>query len=253
MFAQIKIANKMKKLLIVLFLALGATCAMSQSAFQGFYGQVTAGYGTTTPTSNGGSGTFVVRGTTYPFTFVTDHNTSGDFMATATVGYMFKISKKFLLGIGAEFTQNVGPWTTIVTTTTNTSNNVKTIDEYKISHSHNFFLSPSYVIDKDKLVFVKFGYTGSLTKNEISGSVNEDHKTRGYSLGLGYKQIIKRGWYGIAEGDYYRSARQRYSNSGVSAAGYPFTSSMNIGSHSFHFQVGIGYTMQRKKPNTKQK
>jgi len=240
----------MKKSLICLFFALVTTCAMSQSAFQGFYGQVSAGYGTTSPSSDGGSGAFMAGGTSYPFTFVTDHETSRDFMGTATVGYMFDVSKKFLLGIGAQFTQNAGKWTTIETTN---SNNVKTTDEYKIANSYDFFLSPSYAIDKDKLVSVKVGYSESLTENEITGSANADHTTSGYVLGLGYKQIIKGGWYGLAEADYLRTTNQTYNNSGVSVNGFSYTSTSQIHSHSFRFQVGIGYTIQRKKQSAKQK
>ena len=74
-------------------MALGSTCAMSQSAFKGFYGQISAGYGTTSPDSNGGSGAAVIGGTSYPFTFVTEHDTHRDFMGTAAVDIRLVLAK----------------------------------------------------------------------------------------------------------------------------------------------------------------
>jgi hypothetical protein len=239
---------KMKKLLIGLFIVSGSTFAMSQSAFNGFYGQISAGYGTTTPNSEGGSGAAVIGGKSNPFTFVTDHNTHRDFMGTATVGYTFGISKKFFLGVGAEFTENDGSWTTITTTN---NYNVKTTDEYKIAHSYHFFLSPAYAIDDDKLVSAKVGYARSLTENRITGTVSDNHQTGGYIAGLGYKQIIKGRWYGLAEVEYNRTANQTYDNSGVSVNGYPFTSTVQLNSHSYRLNVGIGFLIQGKIPTTK--
>ena len=231
----------MKKLLIVLFMSLGATCAWSQSAFKGFYGQISAGYGTSSPDSDGGSGAAVIGGTSYPFTFVTEHDTHRDFMGTAAVGYTFSISKKFLLGVGAEFTKNSGDWTTITTTN---NYNVQTTDEYKIANSFDFFLSPSYAIGEDKLVSAKVGYAVSQTENDITGTESSNHETSGYILGLGYKQIIKGSLYGLAEFDYNRTSDQTYENSGVSVNGYPFASTLDISSHSYRFQVGIGFIIK---------
>jgi len=238
----------MKLFLIGLFIVLGSTYAISQSAFNGFYVQVSGGYGTTTPDSKGGSGAAVIGGKSNPFTFVTDHKTHNDFMGTATVGYTFSISKKFLLGVGAEFTKNDGSWTTITTTN---NYNVKTVDEYRILHSYDFFLSPAYAIDENKLVSAKVGYARSLTDNEITGTVSAHHQTGGYIAGVGYKQIIKGRCYGLAEVEYNRTANQTYDNSGVSVNGYPFTSSLELSSHSFRFQVGIGFLIKGKILTTK--
>ena len=238
----------MKKIFLVLFMALGSTCAMSQSAFKGFFGEISGGYGTTTPDSKGGSGAAVIGGQSVPFTFVTDHNTHRDFMGNASVGYRFRISKKFLLGVGAEFTENDGSWTTITTTN---NYNVKTTDEYRILHSYAFFLAPAYAIDEDKLVSAKVGYARSLTDNEITGTVSEHHQTGGYLVALGSRQIIKGRWYGLAEIEYNRTANQTYNNSGVSTNGYRFTSTLELSSHSYRCIVGIGFLIHRKIPTTK--
>lgn len=241
------LTKKMKKFLLGLSMVLGSTCAMSQSAFNGFFGQISLGYGTTTPSSKGGSISTVIGGQTIPFTFVTDHDTHRDFQGTATVGYRFRLSKKFLLGVGAEFTKNSGSWTTITTTV----NNLKTTDEYRILHSYAFFLAPAYAIAEDKLVSAKVGYAGALTDNEISGTVSADHKGKGILASLGYKQIIKGRWYGLAEFEYNRYANQTYNNNGVSVNGYPFTSTLQISTHSYRLVVGIGFLIRGKIPTTK--
>ena len=90
-----------------------------------------------------------------------------------------------------------------------------------------------------------------MTENEITGSESPNHETAGYIVGLGYKQIIKGGWYGLAEVDYLRTSKQTYENSGVSVNGYPFTSTLDISSHSYRFQVGIGFMIKGKTSTTK--
>ena len=54
----------------------------------------------------------------------------------------------------------------------------------------------------------------------------------GYSLGLGYKQIISGGLYGFAEGNYLS-----YPNKSITDA----VGTYNVNANSMSFLVGVGY------------
>jgi len=68
-------------------------------AFDGFYGQLGIGYENVSP-SFGNSGINALGGY-YPFS--TNIESTNSFAGTITAGYMFPVSKSFLLGFGAEF------------------------------------------------------------------------------------------------------------------------------------------------------
>ena len=86
------------------------------------------------------------------------------------------------------------------------------------------FVSPGYVISKDSLAYAKVGYTGTSYK-----FVDNTDNLSGYSLGLGYKQIINGGLYGFAEGNYF-SYGNKTTEGGIKLNG----NSMNL-------LVGVGY------------
>lgn len=227
-----------KKLLIASLLALTFTGAMAQSSFEGFYGQLGIGYGITSPDNSTGSGTATLRGFTVPLSFTTTSNQSKTFLGTATVGYYAAVSNNFLLGVGAEYTKNASKWTPNVT-----SNNygVSVKGQYQIQSSYNFFLSPAYAIDKDKLVYGKVGYISSAFKIDTPGTAESTQNNNGYSLGLGYKQIITGGWYGFGEANYYVTSHQQYSSSGANN-GNSYTATVQSGSgQSYQFLAGVGY------------
>jgi len=229
-----------KKLLIASLLALTGTGAMAQSSFEGFYGQLGIGYGISSPDNSTGSGTASVRGFTVPLNFTTTANQSKTFLGAATVGYYVAVSNDFLLGIGAEYTKNASKWTPNVT-----SNNygVSVKGQYQIQSSYNFFLSPAYAIDKDKLVYGKVGYISSATKLDTPGTTAEStQNNNGYSLGLGYKQIITGGWYGFGEANYSTTSNKQYSNSGANN-GNSYTATVQSGSsQNYQLLAGVGYT-----------
>ena len=99
-------------------------------------------------------------------------------------------------------------------------------DQYNKKDSYNIFISPSIVIDKDKLAYAKVGYTGAnVTSDGDNTSLN------GYSLGLCYKQIISGGLYGFGEVNYASYAN---TNIGGGATGSFSANSTNV-------LVGLGY------------
>ena len=68
---------------------------------------------------------------------------------------------------------------------------------YQKKNSYNFFLSPGLMVGTDALAYAKVGYTGA--SFDTGGDTTN---YTGYSLGLGYKQIITGGLYGFGEVNY---------------------------------------------------
>ena len=235
-----------KKLLVVALLSAAATGAMAQSAFEGAYGQLGIGYGNVSPSVSNVTVSGSAGGTTLTnFPLSSSVGNSNDFTGTATIGYNFGVAKDFLLGIGAEYSPlasgssnvnaNYGPdsagaWYRASTT-------------FKIENSYNIFLTPAIAIDKDKLAYAKVGYTGASAK-----AAGQTVNLTGYSLGLGYKQIISGGWYGFGEVNYAAYGNQNLStsyNSVVTVGGttynVPTTAKATVSANTMNVLVGVGY------------
>ena len=204
-----------KKLLVASLLTLAGTGAMAQSAFEGFYAQAGIGYESVTPSFTGGS----VDG----FGYTGTGNNANSFAGTIGAGYNFAVTPSFLLGIGAEYSPIAGSKANYTLTVPGIES---ATDQYNKKDSYNIFISPSIVIDKDKLAYAKGGYTGAnVTSDGDNTSLN------GYSLGLGYKQIISGGLYGFGEVNYASYAK---TNVGGGATGSFSANSTNV-------LVGLGY------------
>jgi hypothetical protein len=116
------------------------------------------------------------------------------------------------------------------------------------SNRYNIFVTPGYVIDKDKLVYLKAGYSGVTVKATSPNSYTLDGMTdnlpagsqsktlSGYVVGLGYKQIITGGFYGFAEANY-----MSYSKSTYSGTLDETNISTNPSMSSYQALVGVGY------------
>ncbi len=63
-------------------------------------------------------------------------------------------------------------------------------------------MSPALAIDKTKLAYLKVGYTGMSAQTTALDNIQDTYNFSGYSLGIGYKQIILGGLYGFAESNY---------------------------------------------------
>ena len=135
----------------------------------------------------------------------------------------------------------------------------------QLSNRFNLFITPAYAIDKDKLVYIKAGYsqvtaqfnrTNSLTRtaNGVSTTTaatggSQSSNQGGYLIGLGYKQIITSGLYGFVEGSYmsYSAPSDSYStytpaavSLGRSASARTVTTSF-ASLNSFQALIGLGY------------
>jgi len=221
--------EEMKKLLVAAAVAGLVGTANAQSAFEGFYGQVGIGYESVSASEKGS--TFrSTGGTTSPLN--RNFSNSNGFTGAVGLGYTASITNTYTLGIGAEYypisSQNAGYTFTIPGVSSGTG-------QWSKENSYNIFLSPGIVVSKDSLAYAKIGYSGAQTKSNVTGSSSGTVNYTGYSLGLGYKQIINGGLYGFAEGNYFNYGDKTSTtvNNG--------TSTTKTGLSSYNFLVGVGY------------
>jgi outer membrane immunogenic protein len=209
-----------KKLLAAALLSAATTGAMAQSAFEGGYGQIGIGYESTSVSFSGGT----ISGVGYSATA----NNSNSFTGAIGVGGYFPVSQSFLIGIGAEY--NPIPGSSADYTLTVPAAAFSETGTYKKKDSYNIFVSPALAIDKDKLAYAKVGFTGANIETSASGQTDTTSYT-GYSLGLGYRQIIQGGLYGFIETNY---AAYSSKNDGAGATGTNKPTTMNV-------MLGVGY------------
>lgn len=195
--------------------------AMAQSAFEGFYGQIGIGFEDDDLVFSGGT----ARGRTYT---VPVDDQAQYFGGAIGIGGYYGVTSNFLLGLGVDYSPLAGaktPYALSVPSVGFTANGT-----YQKKNSYNIFLSPAYAIDKEKLLYAKVGYT-SMDIEATVGNASETDTYTGYSVGLGYKQIIKGGFYGFAEGN-YASYGSKNDSPGFSGNHKPT---------SYNLLVGLGY------------
>lgn len=221
------------------FLALAGIATFSsmqvnaQSKFEGAYGQVGIGYESVAPSFSNSNFTVVGVGTAPINTSISNSN---GFTGVVTVGYMGAITKDFLLGIGAEYSPIAGQKANYSGSVLGTSLGN---GSYNKENSYNIFLSPATPVGTDGLLYGKVGYTGATIKDTFGSSSTNTNYT-GYSLGVGYKQIIQGGLYGFGEFNYMSYGNQTATSS-ATIAGYTVTSSITSNANAYNLLVGLGY------------
>jgi outer membrane immunogenic protein len=238
------------KLLVAAAATVVASSAMAQSAFEGFYGQLGTGYESNSTTT----GAYTTNNPNQTWG-VSNQNFSGAPIVLGA-GYNYSVAPKWLIGLGADYsflpqTSSTFNGTNPTGSTSGTTSGALTGASYKVSNRYNIFLTPGYEIDKDKLVYLKAGYSSvSLTNtyptryvdngnaaNNMPLSAGTQSKTlNGYILGLGYKQMVTSNIYGFAEGNYMSYSKANFS---TTSAGTTFTT--NPGLSSYTLLVGLGY------------
>jgi hypothetical protein len=238
-----------KNLLVASLLSLAATGAMAQSAFQGFYGQIGTGYENNNTSNQSLTGTDTTNGTTD--TWSSGNQSFGGVPLVLGVGYNFSLAPQWLLGVGVDYSaisqKSASFSQTISGNGGSASLNGSTIE---MSNRFNFFVTPGYAIDKDKLAYFKAGYSMATQKitspsnfsdssgySEALSSGSQSKTLSGYVLGLGYKQIITGGIYGFAEFNYMSYSKQTYS--GTIATNYNVSTSPST--NSYQGLIGVGY------------
>ena len=220
------------KLLVAAAATVVASSAMAQSAFEGAYGQLGIGFENNTVSSSSatasGFGAFSAPGAS-----------GGSFSSTVALGYNFAINNQFLLGIGADYGFiDSGKFYGSNASAGNTG--------FTVSNRYNIFITPGYAIDKDKLAYIKAGYSSQNIKvtDQASGSDTNGQSVAqgnasGYVLGLGYKQMITGGFYGFGEANYYNyggvQTGSKTLSTGTVISGY------SPNSNAYQFLVGVGY------------
>jgi len=209
----------MKKLLIAAAIAGLMGTAHAQSAFEGFYGQVGIGYEGVTPGFSDGN----LKSLTTT-TVKIDGGKSNSFAGGIGLGYYFPVDKTLLLGVGVD--ASLIPGQKITSTTTLSTGSVSSTKGNK-QYSYSVFVSPAVVIDKDKLAYAKFGYSGLSNAEE---GANPKYYN-GFAFGIGYRQMISNGLYGFIEGNYATHTKKEISPLSTNTSA---PSVMNV-------LVGVGY------------
>jgi len=223
------------KLLVAAATTVMASSVMAQSVFVGAYGQLGIGFDQNTISSSSETLGYVE-------TSSVPSSSGGSFAGVVGLGYNFKLNEDFLLGVGADY----GFVPSSAFNGGSAANTSFTGTQTKISNRYNIFVTPGYVIDKDKLAYLKAGYssqtvkitdltTGYGTYGETMGSGSAN----GYVLGLGYKQMVASGFYGFGEANYYSYSGANFAattlSDGTTISGYsPKT-------NAYQFLVGVGY------------
>ena len=244
--------------------SIAASSAMAQSskanAWEGAYGQVLVGYGMFTP--NVGSGTATSTnsaaaqaggyGTTFTqSTSAASTNNVNTATAALAGGYNFGINSNYVVGIGAAYYPGASSGATGVlalgggTLTSSKgapaipvppNNNAGTLN-YNIKNLYSITVNPGYVIDKDRLAYAKVGYTGATIGLSSSTIPYNTTNLSGYTLGLGYKQMITASLFMVGE--------INYASYGSKTASATTTSGTAISSPikgtGTDFLIGIGY------------
>lgn len=216
-----------------------STPSFAQSAFEGFYGQLSTGY------ENNTVHDARLTGTDYgasPNVSTSASPSGGSMPLVIGLGYTMGMSKDFTLGLGVDYaplTQSTSSAGFGYPSTGDTS----TYDyKFSVSNRVNLFIAPGYVIDYDKLAYLKLGYSNQGVQYQQSNCCSSPSNTAsvsGYLLGIGYKQMIKEGLYLFAEANYYSYASANLSSTYTDGPGGTVTS--NPDSSSYNFLVGVGY------------
>ena len=231
-----------KKILVASLLAIAGTGAMAQSAFEGAYGQVGAGYENNSVSS---SSSFTANGNSLS----TPNASNGTGQINLGFGYNASVTKQFLLGVGAEYSTMSSEFQSgQITSATACGGDCAATQKYKVSNRYSIFLTPGYAIDKDKLAYLKAGYSTQTVQASLNQTANPDtdngfnfgsKSVGGYVLGLGYKQIIKGGFYGFGEANYYSYSSASLNNSPSPQGGVFANNSTK--SDAYNFLVCVGY------------
>ena len=227
-----------KKLLVASLLSAVAFGASARSKFEGFYAQAGIGYEMISPSLSFGNLNITNNGT--PVASVPTSstiNTANSFAGTITAGYNFVVTKDFLLGLGAEYSPIAGSKANYSATYSGygTSNG-----QYNKENSYNIFISPATPIGSDGLLYGKVGYTGASVKSQCDGCSSSTTNLTGYSLGLGYKQIISGGLYGFGEVNYASYGNSSSTDTAVFST-YRASQTSTVSANVTNFLVGVGY------------
>ena len=235
-----------------------ATNANAQSskvnAWEGFYGQFSVGFASFSPTigSTSIAPTGRLAGYSNPppagLGQTVSVGTSASTLNTGTdaigAGYNFGINDKFVLGLGANYyigATSAGTGSFTLTAPGYSAAGVPALNStspisYQLKNLWSVTLNPGYAIDKDRLVYAKVGYTGVTIGLNSATAAYQTTNLSGYTLGLGYKQMITQSVYLLGEVNY-----GGFSNKATTLASTNGTFSTTVGGTGYDLLFGVGY------------
>ena len=236
--------NQLKMSALVLALTSIATgSAMAQSsktnAWEGASVGISAGYGQFTPKIGSGTTDKVIApGPTYALATASANNVNTG-TANINAGYNFAINSDYVLGIGAAYypgASSSAPGSFSFTTPGGTVLSSASV-QYNVKNLYSVYLAPGYVIDKDKLVYAKVGYTGATIGLNGPSLPYSTVNLTGYTLGVGYKQMVTQSIYLLGEFNYagFSNKTTTVTTSTGTNVTAPF------GGTGMDFLVGVGY------------
>ncbi len=212
---------------------------MAESAFTGFYGQLSTGY------EHNSVNSVRLVGTDYggmPNTSTTATLGASGMPLVVGLGYSFKLDDRFVLGIGVDYSTLTQTTAAAGFSYPGTGSTASYNYHVTISNRFNVFLSPGYAIDDAKLVYLKLGYSNQklqYSQTNCCSTPSNKANVDGIVLGLGYKQTISDGFYGFIEANYYAYSRADLSSTYTDGPGG--TVSANPTSNAYNLLVGVGY------------
>ena len=232
--------------------SIAASSAMAQSAkanaWEGFYGQVGVGFGIFTPSISNGTPTYPAPVSAVPATMSTSNiNNVNTGLINLAAGYNYGINESYVLGIAATYypgasssaTGNLTVGTTTYPYSLSPTLNKSQVATYNVKNLYSIVLTPGYVIDKDRLAYAKVGYTGATIGLSSADVPYNATNLTGYTLGLGYKQMLTSSVYAFGEVNYASYGKSNVSTiTGSSGTTYSGVSVKGTGTD---FLVGVGY------------
>jgi hypothetical protein len=235
-----------------------ASSANAQStkanAWEGFYGQYSVGFASFSPSigSTSIAPTGRLAGYSNPppngLGQTVNVGTSASTLNTATnaisAGYNYGINDKYVLGLGASYyigATSAGNGSFTLTAPGYAVAGVPALNapspiNYQLKNLWAVTLQPGYVIDKDRLVYAKVGYTAVTIGLNSSTAPYQTTNLSGYTLGLGYKQMITESVYLLGEANF-----GGFSNKATTLTSSNGTFSSTIGGNGYDLLVGVGY------------
>ena len=250
-----------KKLLVIAATTLMAGSAMAQSAFQGFYGQIATGYESNSVGSLNGPVVDSPCTSNCTSNISASSQTFGTAPLVVGLGYNFAVSPQWLIGLGVDYsalTQQSSNFAYTISGNADTPAGT-TVNgmNVKVSNRFNIFVTPSYAIDKDKVAYLKAGYSSVQVQGSRPTSItvpgfgtqaidtafpgSTTSTVGGYVVGLGYKQMVTSGLYAFGEANYMSYSKANTSMSGSNSEGLRVSVSQNPSLNSYQVLVGLGY------------
>ncbi len=226
------------KLAMLTSTLIGLSCssAFAQSktnAWEGAYGQIGIGYEIYSPSSATGTATIPMLGT-FPNTS-SGQNADGP-TGKFSLGYNFGINSSYVLGLEASMYPGHSQSASTSSTTTTPFGSTTVNGTYRAANVWVVAFIPGFVIDKDRLAYLKLGYSGGTIESSSAIFSQQNISVGGFATGLGYKQMFSDSFYGFGEVNF-----AAFSPKSVTIATDAGTINSTTKGTGTDFIVGVGY------------